>query len=307
MSARPELSYSIAIDYFIASNPGCISHAYREFLALVDPDVDEDDEQAEDLLHSLCLEWFLFDFKLENGKTPLEHLVADAPESISEKALDEFRQSAETHFSSTFLVAGAHPALSLVTLEDLSTGQRYPVTDTSLSRGLPDGGGIIGARLVNVDGAWYFPGNPVFFLPVVPTDRMLKMIREDANPKEEFIDLVRSHFGRKGDGEDAPFEMARAPQSAEERRALLEELEGRYAALAASEKLKPAWSDVANAIRTEDGKTAPGEVLLSLFSDDGEEIGIDDMDALEELVSIFLNAWNNLPHDSLGGKCPSKP
>lgn len=302
---KPYLSYSLAIDYFAERNPKLIAHAFREFITQVDPDIDEDDNLAEDMLQSLCLEWFLFDFKLEDGTTPLERLVEAAPAGITKKELDEFRQSAETHLSSTFLVVGVHPALSLVTLEDLSTGQRYPVTDASLSHSLPDDGGIIGARLVYVDGTWYFPGNPAFYYPVVPTKRMLEMLRENANPEERFIDLARSRYGRKDPEGGRPPVMAAAPQSAEERHALLEELESRYAALADFEGLPVTWSELANAIKTENGQIMPTDLLRDLLANDKGEVDVSGEEALEELVYIFSNAWNNLPHDSLGGKRPA--
>lgn len=56
MTSRPSLAYGLALDYFAKHKPKCISLAYREFVAAVDPDIDEDDYQAEEELRSLCLE-----------------------------------------------------------------------------------------------------------------------------------------------------------------------------------------------------------------------------------------------------------
>lgn len=194
--------------------------------------------------------------------------------------LDEFRKSAETHFNATFLVTGTHPLLSLVTLESLSTGRRYPVTDASLSRSIPDGGGIIGARLVKVGGTWHFPSNPAFFYPVIPTDRMVDMLRENADPEEEFIDLVGIRYGRKNHGDAGRSEMAVIPQSAEEQQMLLEELEGRYSALVESKRLQVTWNDIVDAIQTEDGEIMPTDLLRDLFANSKGEIDVSDMEAL---------------------------
>lgn len=79
----------------------------------------------------------------------------------------------------------------------LDRTQRHPVADASIGHSLPDDEGILDTRLIHVDGTWYFPGNPAFYRPVVPTKRMLEMLCESVNPEERFIDPIRSRYGRK--------------------------------------------------------------------------------------------------------------
>lgn len=175
-----------------------------------------------------------------------------------------------------------------------------------MSRSLPASGGILGARIAQADGRWIFPGNPVFFYPAIPTDRLLAMLREAGDSDWDFLDLVRQAYGPHEGRDDIVESNASIGMTADERAALLLELELSYNDLAREQHLTVTWDDVVDAIVSEDGFVMPNDVLAELFADKDGVVGVKTPDDLSRLASIFFNAWSVLPRESLGGASPAE-
>ena len=191
----PALHFDQVIDYFFRSDEQTVERACDGFIAYVDPDP-ELDAQKERFLNGLMLEWFIFDYLLPSGLTPLEEYVQHNPEGRGGIALGRFKQAAQTQFCADFVIKEASASKSLLVLETLEGGEEYRVLEYAASQQLDGQPGILGMRLVQVDGDWLTAGNPVYYFPVQPTDRMLAMMREESEGESRsFIDMVKTHFG----------------------------------------------------------------------------------------------------------------
>ncbi|KAB8293654.1 DNA alkylation repair protein [Bifidobacterium avesanii] len=336
------MQYSAIIEWFYQQRETVLGEATRRFFDEVDTDVDPTlpTEEA-DHLQRLFHEWFLFDYRLEDGRTPLE-FAADADGGralgLTRSQRDDLGEAARTQVVAVFWVVGASAATHLVTLEDAGTGERYEVYDVA-SSGRLDGcdDGMIACRLVHVRDHWYMAGNPVMEFPLKPTERMKQVMRENAGREmrdasegkaSRFLDLIRLHYGRKpGRGEDAEgddsaqlgtsqqvFEAMDEQALADFKRNLRERYNGyrsKYPAL-------PEWWTVWDAVHDEDGRTSPMDIFGRLFGGEnngGENAGggsggnglpFADEKECRDFVALFTDLWNVLPHRVLDGMSPNE-
>lgn len=333
----PFMRYSIIIEWFYTHAPNRVDVAIRQFLDEVDTDVDlaAPTEQA-DHLQRLFHEWFLFDFRLPDGNTPL--LFAASPAGgralgLSRRKRDDIREAADSQIVSLFWIVGVSAADHLVHLEEVHTGEWYAVRDVAAS-GQLDGRdyGMLSGRLVRVGGTWYLAGNPVAEFPVKPTQRMKDALRQSGGVHEvRFIDLIRERYGSRlrgggnigGNGGDAgggagagavdddstplgtPYDDLRRMDDAEFA-AFKEGLRSRYEEFRAKLPDLPDWWTVYDAIFDEDGSTTPMDVFARLFSDRHGDPRLDDRSGFRDFVSLFTDLWNVLPHRVLDGLSPNE-
>ena len=301
-NVRPDLPFSNVLDHFVSTEGAVVDEAARSFMELVDPQIEAGDERAAASFEAAFAEWFVFDRRLEDGRTPLESYLELAPAREDERTLDALRQAAESQVCGTFVVTGTISGFSLLTLESLLTGERYPVFDENVCAAVPQSGGIMGARLVRVDGRWYFAGVPVFFAPIEPMEELLDGLREETGDRERFVDLVRRTYGPR---DELQFQVSTDyGMSAEERQERLTETERSYRALRDRNPGLPAWEDVRQAIVHDAAASNPNAAMLALFADEDGTVDLDSDESLRLLLASFFDAWNLLPHDSLGGKTP---
>ena len=301
--------YSLAIKHILAlkstQRNRVVERAFDRFVR--ETNVDEDMESGE-LFQALFLEWLLFDFNYKDGKSMLQHFVDYHPASISEDTIDGFRQSIASNRVGNFWIEHVFPREGIVVLSDFDTGEEFSVLDWSLSDQLgPNGCGMLGARLVCIDGQWLFAGNPVYYEAVMPTDEMKVILRSAAGKPPTFSDLVRVSFGTSVD-EDAPdfVESAIYPTVAEQE-ARLNELEHLFDGWHAGKITALGWSDLSDAIMHDKSLDAgPGDLVRLLFPTTGDDIlSLEAIDDLEEILGAVMDAWNLLPHDTLDGKSPT--
>ena len=83
------------------------------------------------------------------------------------------------------------------------------------------------------------------------------------------------------------------------------QLADRYRELADRFALKATWESVVSDIAHEDGKIMPTELMKRSLGD-LEETRVSTMEDLDEILGVWMAAWNVMPHDTLGGRAPAE-
>lgn len=184
-SQAPGVEFSRVISFLKRRYPGFAETAYREFIARVEPDLDELSYEHVERLHELALEWAIFDKPLEGGLSGIELYCEENPDRRGNGYLSQLREEVNNQFSSMFSVEHVDIAAHRLELLDVYTSEMFWVRDYSLSEGLFREGeqgpcGVIVARLTKSGGAWFFPGNVVAFYPVVMADHIKRFLGKKA-------------------------------------------------------------------------------------------------------------------------------
>lgn len=293
--------------------PGFAEAAYKEFIEQVQPDFDEMPYEDVERLHDLSLEWAIFDRPLEGGLTGVEMYCEENPDRRGNGYLSQLREAGKCQFSSMFSVERIDIAAHRLELQDAFTGNTFQVRDYSLSEGLFRQGGkgscrVIVARLAKSGGEWFFPGNVVAFYPVVIADHMKEVLREEGGERPSFLELARQTYGPRGGVASGSLE-AQFPdvdfEDPEQLAVFRVQLADRYRELADRFALKATWESVVFDIAHEDGKIMPTELMKRSLGD-LEETRVSTMEDLNEILGVWMAAWNVMPHNALGGRAPAE-
>jgi len=164
--------------------------AYREFVELVGPREDLSEVETGGL-QSAGIEWFVFDHHLADGRSPLQYCIEEKGDKLNSRTRRVFRQSLESHFCGHFNITGLDRSRCSIQLTNPSDGKVYTTYDVSLSNSLRGPFGVIGTRLVQIDGEWQYPGIPVYCInndaDQEEKDRLSAAFPENLT----FLDLVR--------------------------------------------------------------------------------------------------------------------
>ena len=314
MSAQVQgVDFSRVIRFLGRRYPGFAEAAYKEFVEHVQPDFDDMPYEDVEHLHELSLEWAIFDKPLDGGLTGVEMYCEENPDRRGNGYLSQLREAAKYQFISMFSVERIDIAAHRLELQDAFTGNTCQVRDYSLSEGLfRQGGqgpcGIIVARLAKSGGAWFFPGNVVAFYPVVMADHMKEVLREETAERPSFLDLVRQTYGPREGVVSGSLETQFPDVDFEDPEQLADfrvQLADRYHELADRFALKATWESVVSDIAHEDGKIMPTELMKRSLGD-LEETRVSTIEDLDEILGVWMAAWNVMPHDALGGRAPAE-
>ncbi|NQU82702.1 MAG: hypothetical protein HQ539_02015 [Parcubacteria group bacterium] len=203
---------------------GEVTRALREFFDM--PDFNAGDSfNLTDEDEVTFNEWFIFDFKFKNGKTPLEDFYETNPYNFKMIRLQVYKDLQDNHF-------GLYEAKEVrlgesIVLENLQTGKIYEVREYSATFGLKKGQ-VFSSRVGKVGDHYELVGSNPRFGPVRLDKTMRKLFCEDKsklNPK-----VLRDSFTGSKDKESLPFpEESVSLESAEKdlKRVLVEyDLEG---------------------------------------------------------------------------------
>lgn len=309
---KKDIPYSIVLDHILGLRSSIKNRiAERAFSAFIRETCIDEKTASDDYLHALFFEWFLFDYNYKNGKSPLEHFIDYHPASISSEIIDRFKQSAESNRIGNFWVERVFPRDGIVVISDTNTGEQFEILDYTMSGELgPNGCGMFGARIVHVDGEWVFAGNSVYYYPVSPTEEMKKILLDTDVEPVTFISLVKSTFGKKTE-DDSNFTAPMLDVTPEEQEARLEELSHLFDKWHNEGIVALGWNDLAEAIKHDETLAMrPAKLIELAFAVDDKhesDINIDDMEAIDEIISALMDAWNLLPHNYLDGKSPTEP
>lgn len=113
---------------------------------------------------NICFtEWFLYEFALREGKSPLMWFVERPPARTPAERIRRLGQVAETQRFSQFAILDKHPKTREVDLADLCSGRELRVTAPMVcgKGGWKDGS--VGIRIACVDGQWISVGKAVLY------------------------------------------------------------------------------------------------------------------------------------------------
>lgn len=325
LGAHPDLDFRPVVDYF-AQRSTELDVAFARFTSQVDPSQEaRSDAASQRALSNAFIEWFVFDSHLANGRTPLEHFVVSAPAKADRRVVELFRQVAATQLFSLFWVRAIDPAAHTVTLEDAADGATYEVYDARLGDTLPGARGLMAVRLAQVAGEWRCPCDVAMYREIEHEEGFGSAVAELAGMghKVGLIEIAHLLYGTPDDGVTGPDgRVARGsggvPRAAaeagspgadvppERRAAYLAGLRLDYARMAERYGLGVSWDGMAAAIKTCPGDRVAHDVVEQLFGAGAGDLDELDDDAFGDLMTIFLSAWNLLPHDYLDGHSPAE-
>jgi hypothetical protein len=248
-----------------------------------------------DMEETVFDEWFLFEFRLEDGYTPLEHCIAVNPLRLSEKELLVYRELKQGFFD-MFEVLEVR-AGEILSLRSLRKEKTFLVYDRSGSESLLKGDWIT-ARIGKRNKTEYeIIGGAVLKLPVAFGPGMQAALRKE-HPRLTLLDVRELFFSntdtnKKGD------------RSEKSKKAVsLEESERRLAKLL-SENGMSGYIDVPRIRRLleENGpidSLAVTALLIGLVADEKREV--DSYAVSKKLTSSLSDFSNALPKRFLGGK-----
>lgn len=163
--------------------------------------------------------------------------------------------------------------------------------------------GLICARIMRIRGTWLFAGNLISYAEGEPSPEELAAMRdEEGEHGDEFVELVRTIYGR------APLSVADSVASgfsalsADERTERLKAAQEEYAELQRGLELEADWDALRRMIREEDGEGTAVTLMDTIVGQ--ERVDAMGEDELVHTLRPILAAWNLLPHDILNGLTP---
>lgn len=234
-------------------------------------------------------EWFIFDFKLSNGKTSLEDFYNTNPYNFDPARLQLYKDLQENHFG-LYEVKNIRLGEGL-TLENLQTGKIYQVREYSATFGLKMGQ-VFSARVGKIDDHYELVGSNVTFGPVKLDAALKNIFRKDKNKLNPKI-LRDSFLGHRKP--ENPLKNFSSLQEAEEdlKKVLRKYNLDQFVNTATIKE----W--IYNHSRT-DSSTFELNLLCSLLYPDMKDYH----KALVELLESFNTFYNLCPQKELGGKSP---
>lgn len=119
--------------------------------------------QEMELINLTYTEWFLFEYELRDGLTPLECFVAQPPESAPTSCVNRLRQVAETQRFLRCAILEKSPEAGDVLLEDLGSGEAYLVQAPVAARRDSWRDGSLAIRIARVGGSWLHVGKTMLY------------------------------------------------------------------------------------------------------------------------------------------------
>jgi len=141
--------------------------------------------------NSLFNEWFIYDFKLNNGKTPLENFYEQNPFNLPDDELQIYKDLQENIYS-YFKVIKKILGTGLI-LKDIMTGKIYEVKEYSLTFQVY-GGESFPTRIGKVGDHYEIVGGNIYVMPFKLSpglENSLKKSKIEWNPKKIWEDYIR--------------------------------------------------------------------------------------------------------------------
>ncbi len=242
-------------------------------------------------------EWFLYDFKLKNGKTPLQNFYEENPLGLSQGKLELYKNIQKENIYGLFKIKEIWLG-EWIKLEDLQTGKIYKVIEYAATFGLKEGQ-VFSKRVANVGDHYEMLGSNFGLGPFRIDEEIEKIWRkekEKLNPKKirDSMEESREKMEKSKEGDikdDITFEEAE-----ENLKKVLEKYD--LSKFVSTEKIKK-W------IYNEKGNETHSAItelnlltgLLFMDRDDYEE-------ALNDILRVFNNFYNFCPKKILKDRSP---
>ncbi|MGB9722186.1 MAG: hypothetical protein ACPL28_12000 [bacterium] len=158
--------------------------------------------------NALFNEWFVYDFKLSNGKTPLENFYERNPYNLKNDELQIYKDLQENVYS-YFKVIKKILGTGLV-MEDVMTGRIYEVKEYSLTFEVYEGQSFP-TRVGRVEDHYEIVGGNIYVMPVKLSPELelsIKKSKEKWNPKMIWEDYIKNRKTRPSLDEYPTFAQA---------------------------------------------------------------------------------------------------
>ncbi|MCL2438359.1 MAG: hypothetical protein FWC99_04660 [Coriobacteriia bacterium] len=178
----PSPQMGLVLQHFYEQHPEVVDRAGQEFFAYVQV---TQERVPKEKIEQLFNEWLAYDFRLKTGKTALETYIYRNPDELDAQELDLMQQANDSSYVSHFWIEKVDTKSQMLTLRECSTDAHFEVRDATASQSIEDNAGLVAARLIRLDGCWYFASDPIYFLPIPSTE----------DKGQSFIDVVKLHYG----------------------------------------------------------------------------------------------------------------
>ncbi|MCL2403374.1 MAG: hypothetical protein FWC86_03990 [Coriobacteriia bacterium] len=179
----PDPQMGLVLQHFYEQHPEVVDRAGQEFFAYVQA---TQERIPKEKIEQLFNEWLVYDFRLKTGKTALETYIYRNPDELDEDKLKLMQQAGESSYVGHFWIKTVNAKTQTLVLEECGSDASFKVYDATASQSIQSNAGLVAARLIQLDGNWFFASDPVFFLPIPSS--------EDGE-RLPFIDLVKLHYG----------------------------------------------------------------------------------------------------------------
>lgn len=242
------------------------------------------------LKEGLMNEWLIFDFKLADQRTFLEHWVEENPQQLSDSDMMRYHQLLNTHLYQFFEVVDIHLGQGL-NLRDIQTGILYNIVEKQATYQVQKGF-ILPTRIAQVDGDWYIVGAPSIQIPTRLDPSMSRYLLAShphpVTPKDT-LELIQ-HQSRTPVSQSKILDRA---QVRREMKSLLQHFEiNNMVTVSSIER----WL---NEETDKNGFTWIPGVIYSLVDHNRFSV-----DKITPLLLALQNLMNVSPRASLGGKSP---
>ncbi|MCL2136443.1 MAG: hypothetical protein FWH40_03930 [Coriobacteriia bacterium] len=194
----PSLLFIEVTEYYADNHAGLFDAAMSGFMTEVDADPALDSEDVE-VLVSLAVEWFAFDYVLPSGITPFHEFIQLNPEHFDEETLSLYREVAESQFVADFWLTEIDLDTGRMVLRPIHNDAEYLVVDKQAASIFGEAGAL-GIRLAMLAGKWVMPGSLVYYseLPADVLEEINNPLAFDSIALDEprsFIEMVKDCFG----------------------------------------------------------------------------------------------------------------
>ncbi|MCL2631651.1 MAG: hypothetical protein FWD45_00945 [Coriobacteriia bacterium] len=278
--------FTTIIDFFGQRDASLSETVAGEFFDYVEPRASLDNEEF-DRLVGLFNEWFLFDYVLPSGLTPLMEYLRDNPENLSQEQLMILEEVGASHFSSDFWLMGVDSDAGLVLLEPFHEEVTFEVFDSRASVDMADLKGALALRLVRVQDQWYPASTGIYFYETNPSSDLREMIRNAVGVgPQPYIDLVKENFST----DDSVAIVGADEVSLRSDNTTPELVQMEYELVCSKAGVSVPWETIVQAIYESSADDNPYEMIKVIYSD-----GLPDKATFFTLFDILIKAWNVLP------------
>jgi len=176
--------------------------AARQFTNTVDPRIAYQpyaSQHDQDMMNLFFTEWFLFEYILASGQTPLRSYVANPPHGAEEESVKALSELVDSQTFSQFTVHELKPHENTAVFQDMRDGQCYLVHDAYVSRKPSYEKGSVATRIGKINDEWQCLGGVLVHDNTAAEDTfILDFLPFDGVHASQFLALAKNVIGTKG-------------------------------------------------------------------------------------------------------------
>ncbi|MEE1274088.1 MAG: hypothetical protein UHI81_06255 [Olegusella sp.] len=191
-------------EYWDRHEHGTVYRGWECFCREVDPYITHVKAPRDidvDLVDSMFFEWFVFDYRMSDGRTPLEIYAECAPDGLDACKQSLMCQLRQTQRFAQYWVISQDPLAGVSTLRDASNGEVLMLHDDIVAQTPWWQHGLLGLRVALLDGTWYMmgrtpmhdAGRPLSVTGYIERPTFLSLVQKTVGLDGEYLDSVQLH------------------------------------------------------------------------------------------------------------------